>query len=442
MKFITYLLITLLAFSSCKKNLDQDFNNYNPDLDPSLSNADRTKIALIKELKEVLQSVYLNQNALDEVNAAIYSSFEPDESISITSLLSPNRIGLYNHPAFLEMKIDHGTFKEEFKKQLNKKSYPLIQKYYSGYLSDEVGSSANSNSSDVMVALDSLPLEVFNVNSIKIYFPYSENWGSLYNPGTPGLNTVTDQMQRLVTLVAADREADSGPGNEPYYYQAGRDAPRQLRWRTVTVNDNYAELTKATHIINIMDVRSDPPPPPNPPITGVTIYKVYLGWVKCTKQYDKLISIRNGGGSELRFGRGFATADANGNVNPGFPFIAVNMKRKEIRKGTWKQVLTLWDTNWTSEKVEQALGIYEEDNNDPSTLTSTVSYSYNGVTTSVNVSSTVRTNDPIIRNFIINRNFYFGTGTTNQGWGFQSQWPIFDGNTNVMYTLPYEVINL
>ncbi|MCF1715890.1 hypothetical protein L0U88_14720 [Flavihumibacter sp. RY-1] len=118
------------------------------------------------------------------------------------------------------------------------------------------------------------------------------------------------------------------------------------------------------------------------------------------------------------------------------------MKRKEIRKGTWKQVLTLWDTNWTSEKVEQALGIYEEDNNDPSTLTSTVSYSYNGVTTSVNVSSTVRTNDPIIRNFIINRNFYFGTGTTNQGWGFQSQWPIFDGNTNVMYTLPYEVINL
>jgi hypothetical protein len=425
-----------------QKNLDEDFNNYNPDLDPSLSKVDRTKIALIKELKEVLQNVYLNQDALDEVNAAIYSSYEPDESISITSLLSTNRIGLYNHPAFLEMKIKTGTFKEEFLNQLNVKSYPLIEKYYSGYLTDKLSSSVNGGHSDVMAALDSLPLEVFNVSGIKIYFPYSENWGSLYNPGTPGLNTVTDQMQRLVTLVAADREADSGPGNEPYYYQAGRDAPRQLRWRTVTVNDNYAELTKATHIINVMDVRSDPAPPPNPPISGVTIYKVYLGWVKCTKQYDKLISFSNGGGSELRFGRGFAIPDASGNVTAGFNFFPVNMKRKEIRKGTWKQVLTLWDTNWTTDKVEQPLCIYEDDNNDPSTLTSTVSYSNNGVTTSVNVSSTVRTNDPVIRNFIINRNFYFGTGTTDQGWGFQSQWPIFDGNTNVMYTLPYEVINL
>jgi hypothetical protein len=251
-------------------------------------------------------------------------------------------------------------------------------------------------------------------------------------------------MQRLVTLVAADRDADSGPGSEPYYYQAGRDAPRQLRWRTVTVNDNYADVIKATHIINVMDVRSDPPPPPNPPITGVTIYKVYLGWVKCTKQYDYLIAKRgHGGGSELKFGRGFAIQDANGSVSTGFPFVEVELKRRQIRKGLWKQVLSLWDTNWTPDKVEQALCIFEEDDNDPTTVTSTVSYTNNGVTTSTNVSTTIRSKDPVIKNSLINRNFYFGTGTMNQGWGFHtSLWPIYDGNSNVSFTMPYEIVNL
>ncbi|HEY8396747.1 MAG TPA: hypothetical protein VIK80_02320 [Flavihumibacter sp.] len=437
-KFVIYSTLILLSVS-CRKQWDEE--RLEQAVFPT-TEKEKQYVALIKELGDILKKVYINQDALDEVNAAIYSEYDRDESISIVSLLSRNSVGLYQHPAFKKMRVKEGTFQNEFLKHVSPRSHPLVSKYFRQYLDGPGSASNNMRGTSVMVGLDSLPLEVFQVEGIKIYFPYSESWGALYNPGAMGVNDPDANLPRLVTIVMADREADSGPGSEPYIYQAGRDAPKEIRWKNVTVNDQYADGARPTHIIHISDVRNDPTPPPNPPITGETIYKVYLGWVKCTKQYDKLISLKNGGGSELRFGRGFANSDANGNVNAGIHFIPVDMKRRDIRKGNWKQVLMLWDTNWTTDKIEQALCIYEDDDNSPSTFTTSASYTSNGQTYTTTVSTTVQSKDPIIRNFIINRTYYFGNGTTDQGWGFQMQWPIFDGNLNVRYTLPYEVINL
>lgn len=395
------------------------------------------KIALISETESLLQKVYVFSEVVNEVNAAIFSEYERDESISLLNLLD-TMSGLYRHEPFRRRPVSFGAFAREFRKAFKQGEYPHVSKVYGSILNGIIQRSSNLMANNVGV-VDTV-MESWILNNVKIYFPYSENYSSSYDPGSPFINDPNGLV--LVTTVAADREADSGPGSEPYVYWPDRSSPKEIRYRSVTVNDAYAENTRATHIINVADNVLDPPPPTTPPVSGVPVYKVFIGWVRCTRQLDKLISIENGGGPELRFSRGFAVMDANGQVTTGFPFIAYDgLKRKDVRRSRWKQILLLWDSNWKPEKVEQALGIWERDTRGTVTLNSIVSYSSNGQTITTNVASTGQSQDAIIRNFGIDRNFFFSNGFVNQGWGFMQGWPIFDGSADVSYTMPFEILN-
>jgi hypothetical protein len=439
LRVLFFILVTIGSFS-CQKRFELSRAVDDPNTIFPTTQKDIESAALIDEVGKALESVYKNSDALDEVDGAIYSGYEADESISIANLLLPNS-GLYSWDKFISKHIKRGSFYKEFSKVVSNNSYPLISKYYGRLLNREKRQSQFSEASsatlpEYALAGDTLLPETFLVNNVKIYFPYSDVWGSFYNPNTTGINELPGN--KFVTIVRGSREADSGPGQEPYIISG----PTQVVYRIVTVDDNYAENTKPTHIVGIQDLIMDPPPPPVPPIRA-TIYKTYIGWVKCNKQYDKLISIHDGGGPELRFGRGYAMLNATGQVITGMPFLPANLKRRDCRHGgSWIHVLLSWDDNWTVEKVNQGFSIYEQDSKGSSTISATVTYRLTDNTTaSTTVSSTVNSQDAIIRNTEKNRDSYFSTGTYNQGFGFQDSWPIIDGTTTVAYTMPYQIFN-
>jgi len=344
------------------------------------------------------------------------------------------------------MYIKPGTFFTSFKTTFLKGNYPLIKKYY-GKNFDQATPAYRGLTSATMAIVDSglLKQEIWVKNSVKIYFPYSENFSTMYRPDNPGINQIDDKY--MVTMVTADRDADSGPGREPYiYYGTTRGSTPVVKYSAVTVNDSYSEITP-THIVSIIDNVMDPAPPTTLPPISQPIYKSYIGWVKVNNQhqYDRLISFSgNGGGSELRFGRAYAFQDANGQVQTDMPFVQANLSRKAIRKGTWVHVLSLWDTNWRTDQLDHKLGIYEEDNKSSITFTGNVSLSatVSGITATrtLGFSVTKQSQDAIISNMNLDRDWYFHNGTTNQGWGMQDLWPILGGGSDVNYTMPYEIV--
>jgi hypothetical protein len=441
-----FLTFGSLILTSCRK---ENFSTTTPkETAPVFPKSPQEKeiASLTNEIGQVLDEVYLNHDAFNEVNAAIYSGFEKDECITVNSLLQPNSSALYKSENFKKMYIKPGSFYRSFKEALSKGDYPLIKKYYGKNFQSTTMANRNPSPLTTMVAVDSglLKQEIWVVNSVKIYFPYSENFSTMYRPDNPGINQPDGRY--FVTKVTADRDADSGPGREPYlYYGTSRTSPPTVKYNAVTVDDNYAEVTP-THIVNVMDVKLDPTPPVTPPPASGPIYKVYVGWVRDNKhQYDVLISLSgNGGGSELQFGRGYAYQDANGQVQSDFPFAPVFLSRKAIRKANWVHVLMLWDTNWRTDQLDHKLGIYEDDTRGSVTFTGSVSGNFriNGVnqTVSTGISITKPSQDAIIRNLNLDRDFFFHNGTTNQGWGFQDLWPIYDGGSIISYTLPYEIV--
>ncbi len=391
---------------------------------------------------------------LQEVNAAIYSGFERDKSISIKNLLQPDNGPLYNFPNLKKEYIVPGSFSKYFNEEISKGNYPTINKYYRNYLSKtkatnpSAASSFNAGSSTTSAASDNslLKYEIWVVNSVKIYFPYSENFSSTYYPGSPAINNTGNPGGPVVTTLSADRDDDSGPGQEPYWVTDQYNV-KHLTSRMVTVDDAYAE-TKATHIVNVMDedVAPDPAPPPVPPPTTGPIYKVWISWVRCNYQYDKLISFTgNGGGSELRFSDGYAYQDAaTSQVIPNNPFVCVNVSRKDIRKNRWVHPFLVWNTNWKTEQLNNHLGIWEDDNQGSITFTGNVSGKFKvGIveaTVGVGFSYTRQSQDRIAGNTNIDRDYYFRTAAQDtERKGFQDGWPIHNAHNHVDFTMPYVI---
>ena len=427
----------LFAFFSCKKETSQAGTKPNAQaaIFPTTEKA-KQQVAIIKEVSTILKEVYQDQKAVYEVDATIYSGYYADERVLLKDLLFPEFSSIYQKEEFKKFKAPVGLFKSRFLTAFSKGNYPNLQKAFN--LSGSSSLRTNAAPTDTT-------LEIFsNSNGVSIYFPYSENFGSKFSPEYFD-NINADPQGPKATIVAADREADEAPGSQPYI--CGTRDNQSICFRNVTVNDAYAEMY-ATHTVGVgADIARTSQ-------TNQTsnVYLVFIGEVRCTNQYDHLISLNNGGGSEIVFSRGdgYLSYSANGQINISQDAVPIYFKRKDIRKGNWKAVNEIWDSNWEVNNFNQVLGIYEEDTEGSTTiggsLTTTVQVtppSTTGgpgatATRTLNYSYTFQTKDPVIRQLNWNReSFYqYNRGTLANNCSTRNGWTVYDCNASVSYTMP------
>lgn len=417
-------------------------------------------MATIQEIASILKKIYGKAWVVYEVNAAIKTGYYEDETVLLRDLLTPNRSPLYKTQKFLSLKAQPGAFKNAFAEQLQKGNYPNLIRL--------IGQppSALSRTTDEWPVVDTAYEIWTDQYGYNIYFPYSEDY-PLVAPFDPNINTVNGQ---LVTIVGADREADSGPGYAPYF-EADPNVRAQLDcqedgicYLPVTVNDNYADGdygNHPTHIVGVgIDQRISNPPPPPPPSPGVS--RIYIGEGVCKEQYDRLISFTgNGGGSEIKYCHltGYLQP-VNGHVTTFQDIVSADFTRKNIRKKKWLRLFVVWDDDWVQNDLEQVLGIYEEDNTNTktfngslgTTVTVTPGPPASTITGTIGYTVSVVSQDDIIRELKISRNSYFAGAFQDQAWGFSSDatflplpfthgWPYYDtnggGGANVGWTWPY-----
>lgn len=434
--FRFFILLTLpFTIFSCQKEIKQNEQmQSNERVEFPETAADKQQVALIKEVSTILETVYQDPYAYYEVNAAIYSDFYIDERVFLKDLLLPESSQLYKTEKFLSFKAEKGRFAKAFAETMNRGNFPLLKKELKGVFSFA------SNTRDLIMAVSpaDTSLEIFSKsNGVSIYFPYSENFSAALTSSYFD-NVNKTPTSRFATIVAADREADSGPGQEPYV--CGTRDNQKVCFKTVTVNDDYAERN-ATHIVG-----AGADPKTQRPLTPLSVDVVYIGNVACFKQYDRLINFShlNGGGPDLRFMRGDAyLQQANGqtiNIQDNFP---VDLSRKDVRKGRWKKVMGVWDSNWEPANLNQVFAIWEQDKSGSQTssgnIQTTLSDGSGGTTVSnMAYSYTVVSKDPIIRQLKWNREsfFLYNRGGLNNGCGILEGWMIYDCNQTVAYTMP------
>lgn len=189
---------------------------------------------------------------------------------------------------------------------------------------------------------------------------------------------------------------------------------------------------------------------------GDYIRQVFVGHVRCRKQYDAFISFSgNGGGSELQFTRTDSRENLEGQPNDSnvdvFDFterFAIYKSRYAIRKKRERWYSVVWDFNWecAEPKHEQLFLIYEKDNTSP------ISFDFSGIEYegetygAVSLDADVRTKNEIIRTwkrdaaefFVSNMLNDYGCGCKNGSNSFSDRcWPRYDCNATVRYTMPH-----
>jgi hypothetical protein len=476
-RIIVFSLLTCLLFS-CQKEFvpppieSSDVNAISPE---KLKN----RIDVLKEVSSVLMEVYKDPVALYEVNAAIYSEYYADETVLLRDLLYPETSPIYKSNKFLELKPKAGVFRAKFAETFLKGSYPTLRNALGNAVKDlevvnnsllqrnasrartNLGSSSSFDSQALFGPYPSQPdtaREIFsNSAGASIYFPYSENYGSDFTPAWfDAVNT--DPNGRLATIVTADREADSGPGQRPRRI-IGVDNQPTIEYKTVTIDDNYVEKWM-THIVGVGAEPNMPMTPP-PPVPTPGVNRVYIGEMRCNLHLDWLISSQGrGGGNDVVINRisGYLQQVNSQVTSTTADITPVSFKRRDVRKGNWKRVYAVWDADWRSDNFEQVLFIYEDDNNVTKKVTGTIETTAkvsDNVTIKATLTYDVTLNnvDVIMKQLKISRNSYFTGAYSDQGWGFRPDltfipppaphgWPIYDGSTSgyVSWTWPYQVI--
>lgn len=456
-KIFLLIVFSVFLILSCQKKFEMNIPpKPTEEMRLPQTPAEKHTVAILQEVTSILKDVYQNRKAVYEVNVAIGAGFYEDERVLLKDLLFPEISELYQTEKFKAAKVTVGSFKKDFIKFLKEGNYPTLKKQLEN-TSLLISTTART---EALIPSDTAN-EIFKrSDGVSIYFPYSENFPDLIDQS---YFDYPNNDAPLITLVNADRVSDTGRGFQPYWCSPGVT----MCYRTVTVTDDYAEI-KATHIIGVgagpnRILPSDPPPSTN-------INRVFVGWMQCTKQYDKLISFtQNGGGSEIKVRRisgylqivNHQVTDFTGDHGDFY------FKRKEIRKGYWLRKYWVWDPDWVTSNTEQIMAVYEDDTEGTSTftggLTTTIVDTISGVP--VNVSGnigfniSVKTQDELILQRKISRTAYFGAAKSDQGWGFllidkkgggsrydntfltTGYWPPYDGNAgngaNWHYTWPY-----
>lgn len=412
------------------------------------------RIAVIKDVGKILKEVYKDPKALYEVNAAILAEMYADETVPLRDLLYPDHSSIYTSKTFLERRPPMGIFRERFIEVFKKGDFPRLKEALGNAVRDFENIQLNSSSNPG----PDTAKEIFsNSAGISIYFPYSENFGPNYTPAYFD-NVNTDPMGSLVTIVAADRDANSGPGSQAVR-RVGPNREPIIEFRDVTVNDDFCN-SNPTHIVA---VGAEPasilnPPPPAPP-PGVN--RIHIGHMRCNTHLDWLISSQGrGGGNDVVVRRlsGYLQTVNSQVTATTSEIIPIPFKRRDVRRGIYRRVFKVWDPNWMPDNNEQVMLIYEDDDNVSKTVTTSLQtiLSVPGggtVQGTITVNTTIFNVDVIMRQLKIGRQTYFSSAYIDNGYGFINDltflppgsshgWPIWEGGTSgfVSWTWPYQVI--
>jgi hypothetical protein len=388
----------------------------------------------IKAVKSILETIYKDPKVREEVSGLISSGFYTDEFVTLKDLLNPGTSKAYQTAKFKKMNIEAGVFEKRYKEEFDKR-YTTNTAMKSGF-------------------------DYFEENGITIYWPYSEE----FSPSFQAYN---------FTIVAADRDADSGPGQ----IFAGYGGDGKPIYNTVTVDDDYA-FVNPTQIVGIAEKIPEetggdslPPPPPT-----VTIDRVFNGYSRLAQNYDRLISFTgNGGGSEMKICRisGYLQVVNQQVTSFSGDVISKEYTRRDVKKKKFVNIYSVWDADWVVGNNEQSYAVYEEDNQGTKTFTGALSTTLKldstatapTVTGSIGYSISVITQDDVITQRKIGRTAYFLTAKQDQGGGFNmcnsscagtstadvcqdntflpagQYWPLWDCGVNWKYLWPYKIYN-
>ncbi len=174
------------------------------------------------------------------------------------------------------------------------------------------------------------------------------------------------------------------------------------------------------------------------------IKQVYVGEVRCIKQYDAFISFTgNGGGSEIRFTRadGFLKF-ADGQVQADM-FVSGDktITRSDIGKRRFVTYSSEWDGDWELDNLNQNLAIYEEDNRNSVEINGSVTTTLKSPTGNANVVGTIgfkgtyKSDDALILQVNLTRASFFPLNRIDLEGKMQNNWPVRAKSANVSYTL-------
>ncbi len=465
-KHATLALCLSTIFISCKK--ERNTNGLvvaKQTVDPSLvyrkpeTLAEKQLVVNLEKITSIVKEVYKNNEALKVVNAAIQAKIYTDQSILLKDLIYPNEGLLATSQKFKELKsklnIQESTFANAFWLGVNKLNDADFSKFLVSIkpnneetrrLSKNGSEKAGSNdkissvpNSTAVTAPEDIPYD-----DITICYPYSEVFISpITNNGNYGA---------ITSVITATAEADEGYGWQPILGNAGNITG----YNQVVINDDYAEANP-THIIGLNGVGVvNPNQSPNnvlifPPGTPITVpglprqvKQVFVGEVRCTKQYDVLISVSgNGGGSEIRFTRSdgyLKLADGHLQADNFVINRRDKMERGDIRKKRWIDWTVQWDADWEADNAEQNLAIYEEDNRNSSSITLSLGTKVK-ITNSIEGTGTIggtlnfKSDDAIIRQQNHKVNVFFALNRGYAGELIQGGWLVYDNNGTVSFTL-------
>jgi len=230
----------LFLLASCKKEIKVD----EPDIRTSFPKIEKdiTKVATNRDVTAILKVIYRDKKVLNEVKATILSGYYKDERVLLKDLLYPSTSPLYQSESFKKYPVEVGVFKRKFSEELDRGDYQNLKSALrSNY-------QRNINSTTTLSEAPDPDLEIFsNSSGTSIYFPYSENFGTSFTTSYFD-NINTSPTGEMATIVNADRDADSGPGDEPYV--CGTRTNQSICYTTVTVDDAYAEINP-THIVGV-----------------------------------------------------------------------------------------------------------------------------------------------------------------------------------------------
>jgi hypothetical protein len=419
---VTGMLIMILSvlFNACRKNVVE--KREIPTAYLPATPEDQITVQKIKKIESILEVIYGDPEVRKEVSAILKAKPYYEEAVLVSDLLYPERSKIYSLNRIKQLNVKTGVFASRFKEEFQRQ-YPVT---------------------DAVTAREAQDPDYYQVNGVTIYWPYSED----FDP-----RTSDDKF----TLVAADRDADAGPGRKPV-----GGTPARPIYSDVNVDDDYAAVYP-THIVGVidkwmilLDIDSVPPPPPPPP--GPQIRRVYHGWSRLTRQLDALISFTgNGGGSEMKVCRisGYLQFADQQVTNFAGDQMFIYYSRADIRKKRWKRVMGMWDPDWKEANLQQVYAAYEEDTkgtkNFKGSLSTTVRLpdSLGTATGTIGFDINVVTQDDLVKQTMMDRYSYFRDALNDQGWGFQPDpndflppnvdWPRYDVGTIWGFTWPYKI---
>ncbi len=449
--FLT-LILTLVIWTSCKKddvslqqsNVEQNNDPY--EISGVLENSSRERMRnAILELS-TMKELFTDKKVVSEIYYLSSNKVYKDYYVSLKDLLEPENSKVYSKS---KLPVQYkGAFKNKFKSILSNKSqnkYPNLN-----YLINNLNNNTKQNEEDW-----------FETAEIVFYIPYFKD------EDTKSLEIDADEY----TIVPAVMEADEAIG---YKYTTGND-----NVETVMTNDDYAQ-DNLTIIVQPENTQSIimPPEDGGGPIGNNSgnlynglcsdlvgpnqkyVRQVFVGHGKLIKQYDKWVSLTgNGGGSEIiiaRVGsREYLEYRNDGKdviINNFSDQVQIDFSRKDIRNKKKKWLSVLWDANWEcSDPIhEQLFVVYEEDKTDP------INFEFSGIKWgdktygAVNLKTTVRTKDEIIRILKRDSDEFFASNLLDNGCGtwrgensFSDKlWPIYDCGANFSYTMPHRWIKI